>query len=217
MSFRQSMVAAALAGLALAPLAVQAQQMYRCVGEDGKKYYDQVIPPQCMGRPVDILNSHGQRVGRIDHQAEEKQRAEKAAAAAKKLEDDKAARESRRLNNALLATYTSEKDIEDARGRALAENGKAIKEVQVRIAAIKKRQAGYAKEMDFYQAGAPAKGKGGAAPKPPQKLLDDERNAQVELEAQEQLLAAKQKEVDGINAKYDEDKKRYHELTSRGK
>lgn len=216
MIFRQSMVAGALAALALAPLAVQAaQQMYRCVGTDGKKYYEQVIPPQCTGQRIDILNSQGQVVRRIDRQADEKQRAAQAAAAAKKKEDDKAAREERRRNNALLATYTSEKDIEDARARAVADNTKAVKLIQGRIAAIKKRQAGYAKEMEFYKQGAPAKAKGAAAaPKPPQKLADDVRAAEIDLDAQEQLLASKHKEVEGINAKYDEDKKRYLELTA---
>ena len=215
MLYRHSLAAGAVVALALAPLAAQAQQMYRCVGADGKKYYEQVIPPQCMGLPIDILNAQGQVLRRIDRQADEKERAAKAAEAAKRREEDKAAREERRRNNALLATYTSEKDIEDARARAIAENEKAIKEVHGRIAVIKKRQAGFQKEMEFYKEGAPAKGgKSAPAPKPPAKLLEDVRSAEVDLRAQQQLLEAKQKEVEGINAKYDEDKKRYLELTA---
>jgi hypothetical protein len=41
-------------------------------------------------------------------------------------------------------------------------------------------------------------------------------NVEGELTAQENLLALKKKEIDAINAKYDEDKKRYIEAT-RGK
>ena len=207
-----------VAALVLAPLAAAAQgaaQTYRCVGTDGKKYYEQVMPPQCLGQRIDVLNSQGQVIRRIDPLGDEKQREAKEAEAAKKREEDKLAREERRRNNALLATYTSEKDIEDARARAVADNTKAVKLIQGRIAAIKKRQAGYAKEMEFYKQGAPAKAKGAAAaPKPPQKLADDVRAAEIDLDAQEQLLASKHKEVEGINAKYDEDKKRYLELTA---
>lgn len=212
--------AATAAVLVLASLAVSAQT-YRCTGKDGKKYYEQLIPPQCEGVPIDVLNSAGQVIRRIDLEAERKQRLAKEADAAKKHEEELATKESARRNRALLATYTSEKDIDEARARALAENEKALKEVQKRIAEIKKRQAAFDKEMEFYKEGAvkPADKKGKAEPakasKPPPKLLEDVRTAEVDLQAQEELLASKQKEVDAINAKYDEDKKRYVELTKR--
>ena len=46
-------IAAALAAaFALAPLAAEAQS-YRCTGKDGKKYYGQAVPPQCLGQPVE--------------------------------------------------------------------------------------------------------------------------------------------------------------------
>jgi hypothetical protein len=217
----------ALAALALGPVAALAQsagQTYRCIGADGKKYYEQVMPPQCLGQRIDILNSQGQVVRRIDPQGDEKQREAKEAEAAKKREEDKVLREERRRNNALLATYTSEKDIDDARGRALVENDKAIKQLKARIADIKKRQTSLDKEMEFYKEGAAKAGadkdkkKADAkVPKPPPKLLDDIRNAEVDLRAQGQVLDSKQREVDSINAKYDEDKKRYLDLTKPAK
>ena len=45
------------------------------------------------------------------------------------------------------------------------------------------------------------------------KLTEDLQAAEIDLKAHESLLAAKQKEVDSINAKYDEDKKRFARLT----
>jgi hypothetical protein len=215
----------AVAVLSLLPFAAAAQtsfQTFRCVGTDGKKYYEQTIPPQCLGQRIDVLNSQGQVVRRIEPRAsdDEKEREAKEAEAAKKREDDKIAREERRRNNALLATYTSEKDIEDARSRALLENDKQIKQVKGRIADIKKRQEGFNKEMEFYKEGAakPSDKKKAGTAKPtaaPPKLLEDLRTAEVDLKAQEQLLDVKQKEVDGINAKYDEDRNRYLDLTKR--
>lgn len=198
---------AAACALMIAPLVAQAQVTYRCTTKEGKKYYGSTIPMQCMGHPVEQLNAQGLVIRRIDPEGDAKERAEKAAAAAKAKEEENASREEQRRNRALLATYTSEHDIEDARHRALADNQKAVQEVQTKIDAIKKRRAGYDKEMEFYK-----DTKKGASSAPP-KLIEDINNAEIDLKAQEGLLAAKKKEVDEINAKYDEDKKRYVQLT----
>jgi hypothetical protein len=212
--------------LLLVPLAAQAQS-FRCTGKDGKKYYGQTVPPQCSGQVIEQLNSQGVVTRRIDPEGDEKARVAKEAEAAKRREQDTAQKEEARRNRALLATYSSEKDIDEARVRALAANEKAVKEIQVRIDGIRKRQATYSKEMEFYQDGVPkasdakAKSSKPAAPakaaKPPAKLVEDMQSADVDLKAQEGLLSAKHKEVESINAKYDEDKKRYQELTGKQK
>jgi hypothetical protein len=209
---------------ALLPVSALAQYTYRCTTVDGKKYYGATIPQQCLGQPIEQLSPSGTVMRRIDPEGDERARQAKEAEAAKKREEEVVLKEQSRRNRALLATYASEKDINEARVRALAENQKAIKEVEVRIAEIRKRQARYDKEMEFYTEGvakSDAKKKAGAsapAPKgakPPPKLLDDIKNAEVDLKAQENLLTVKQKEVDGINAKYDEDLRRYLELTGK--
>jgi hypothetical protein len=209
---------------ALASFAAHAQYTYRCTSADGKKYYGATIPQQCLGQPIEQLSPAGTIVKRIDPEGEERARAAKEAEAVKRREEDAAQREESRRNRALLATYSSEKDIDDARVRALVENQKAIKDVEGRIAEIKKRKEKYDKEMEFYSEGAakpdPKKKSSGPAPKtakPPPKLLEDIHTAEIDLKAQENLLAVKQKEIDSINAKYDEDKKRYQELTVRPK
>jgi hypothetical protein len=192
----------AAAILLLLPLAAGAQS-YRCTSKDGKKYYGSAMPTQCIGQPVEVLNAQGRVIRRIDPEGTEKERAAKEAQEAKKREQLAAQREAARRNRALLATYTSVKDIDDARKRALVTNQKALQELEERITQIRKRQAGYDKELALY------KGKG----EPPARLADEVRNAESDLKYQEELLAGKQKEVDHINARYDEDKKRYVQLT----
>ena len=194
-------LAAAAAALMLAAPGAEAQS-YRCVGKDGKRYYGSVVPHECYGLPVEQLSAQGMIVRRIDPAAGEKERLAKEAADNKKREEDQAAREAARRNRALLATYTSVKDIDDARSRALAENSKAAREVESRIEDIRKRQAAYEKELEFY------KGKSEA----PARLQDDLKVAQADLKAQQELLEAKKREVDTINARYDLDKKRFAEL-----
>ena len=63
------------------------------------------------------------------------------------------------------------------------------------MAQIGKRGQELKQEMEFYQ------GKN----KPPAKLAEDVRNNEIDLNSQQGLLNAKKKDVDSINAKYDDD------------
>jgi chromosome segregation ATPase len=194
--------AALAAGIILAPLAAEAQT-YRCVGKDGKKYYGQAIPPQCLGQPVEQLNAQGMVVKRIDAAASAADREKKAAEDEERKKREVTSKEEGRRNRALLATYTSEKDIDQARARALKDNEAAVKDIERRIDGLKKRQGELKKELEFFE------GKN----KPPAKLQQDIKNADFDIQTQQDLLDRKKKEVQQINARYDEDKKRYNELT----
>ena len=160
--------AALVVAVAALPLAAQAQS-YRCVGKDGKKYYGQSIPPQCVGLPIEQLNAQGLVVKKIDAQATADERAKKEAEEADRKKRETASKEAGRRDRALLATYTSEKDIEDARGRALEGNRQQVKEVEGKIAALKKRRA------------TPG---------------EDVGSIDIDLKAQEGLLAAKKTEAE---------------------
>jgi hypothetical protein len=203
------LAAFAAAALMLAPLGAYAQPKeqytYRCTGTDGKKYYGQTIPPACFGQPLELINKQGLVVKRIDPEGEEKARLAKEAEAQKKRELEASQKDAQRRHRALLATYTSEKDIEEARGRALREHRNQLQEVETRIEAIKKRQARHEKDLELYK----DSGKG----TPPARLQEEITNAEIDLKAQETLLAAKKKEAEGINARYDDDRRRYQEAT----
>src|SRR5829696_5199329 len=56
-AMRAQLAVLAAAAVMAAPLVVLAQQKsgeytYRCVGNDGKKYYGSTIPNACLGRPL---------------------------------------------------------------------------------------------------------------------------------------------------------------------
>ena len=196
----------AMLALLAAPLAALAQPStitYRCTAKDGKKYYGSTIPKQCMGQPIEQMNARGMVIKRIDAEGDEKDRAAREEDNAKKREVAAASKEESRRNRALLATYTSERDIDEARRRTLAENQKTTTEVQLRIEGIRKDQVRLTKELEFYS------GKN----KPPAKLTEELKNAEIDVKAQEDLLEAKKREISTINSKYDDDKKRYIELT----
>jgi len=200
----QGSLAALVAVIVLAPLDAHAQS-YRCVGKDGKKYYGSTVPTQCIGQPVEQLNPQGMVVKRFDAQATAAEQAKKEAENEERKKREVANKEESRRNRALLATYTSEKDVEEARARALKDNDAAVKDMEKRIEGLKKRQVDLKKELDFFQ------GKN----KPPAKLEQDIKTAEFDLKTQEDLLATKKREVTQINARFDEDKKRYVELTKK--
>ena len=117
-----------------------------------------------------------------------------------------AAKEQNRKNQALLNTFSSEKDIEDSRQRALKQAEQATKDIDKRIAEAQKRAKDLAAEKEYY------------TKKPmPKKLQDDIKNNEIDIKGQQDALAAKKKELGEINAKYDEDKRRYVELTTGAK
>jgi hypothetical protein len=190
--------------LAAAPAAAQ-QRLYKCIDAKGKTYYTQVPPPECLGRDTEELDKSGTHLRKNPGQTAitpEQQQAREAERK-KKLEDEDKAKEERRKNLALLNTYPSEKDIEDARVRSLKEAQTAIEDTEKRIAGAQRRRKDLEAEKEFY------------LKKPmPFKLKQEITNNELEIKTQTELLDAKKKEISTINAKYDEDKRRYIELTS---
>ena len=181
------------------------QKIYRCVDAKGKTYVTQTPPPECLGKSTQELSSQG-RVIKENVVLTPEQQAAQNAEKKRKEEQEKQASEERRKTAALLNTYSSEKDLEEARARALKQAEEAIKQTEKRISDAEKRRSSFEREKEFYA-------KKGAPP----KLQQDLQNAEMELKNQHELLDAKKKEIGTINARYDEDKRRYVELTKGAK
>lgn len=201
----QTIVFLYLVALAVAPAEAQQQpqRMYKCVDAKGKTYYTQIPPPECLGRDTQELNKAGilKKSERPQSPAEIRAREE---ANKKKAEEDEKTREERRRAQALLATYPSERDIEEARSRALKEAEAAIAETEKRVANAHKRKKELESEKEFF------------VKKPlPAKLKQEISNNEIDIKNQTALLEAKKKEISTINAKYDDEKRRYAELTSK--
>jgi len=194
-----------LALLAAAAAPAAEQRMYKCVDAKGKVYYTQLPPAQCIGRETLELNKSGTVIRRHTPPvvlSPEEQRAQEEARR-KQLEEEEQAKEERRKNLALLNTYASAKDIDNARTRALREAQAAIADTEKRIRDAEKRRKELESEKEFY------------LKKPiPVKLKRAIANNEIEIRNQSGLLEVKRKEISTINARYDEDKRRYLELTS---
>jgi len=199
--------AAAVAALGAAPLAAHEQKMYKCVDAKGKVYYTQLPPSECTGRASDELSREGTVIKHNDAPLTAEQRAkleaQREVEKKKKSEEEERKREQQRQSTALLNTYSSVSDIEYARNQALKDNADAVKETEQRYAAALARQQELDKEKAFYVNRVL-----------PRKLQLDLEGIAVDIKNQEQALDARRKEAHTINAKYDDDKRRYLELTS---
>ena len=202
-SMRQLAIIAGIV-LALAAASTPAQQrMYKCKDGKGRTFYTQTPPTECLGKEMDELSKEGTVLKKREAPLTPEQIAAREAEEKRKKEEQLAAKEEARKSQALLNTYSNEKDIEDSRQRALKQADEALKLIEKRIAEAQKRSNELAAEKEFF------------AKKPmPRKLQDDIKMAEVEIKNQQDLLAAKKKDLGEINAKYDEDKRRYQELTS---
>jgi flavin-binding protein dodecin len=179
-----------------------AQRMYKCVDAKGKTYYTQVPPTECLGRETQELNKSGTVARKNEAALTPEQQAAREAERKKKLEDVEKGKEQNRKNTALLNTYSSEKDIDAARVRALKEAEDSIKQTEKNLVNSQARRQELAAEKEFY------------VKKPvPFKLAQDISKNELDIKTQTGLLEAKKKEMSSINAKYDEDKRRYQELT----
>jgi hypothetical protein len=176
--------------------------VFKCKDDKGRTYYTQTPPTECLGREIDELSKQGRMVKKREAALTPQQLAAREAEEKRKKEEELAAKEEKRRNQALLNTYSSEKDIEDNRQRALMRADEAAKENDKRMVQAQKRAKELATEKEFY------------VKKPmPKKLQDDIKTNEIDLKGQQETQVAKTKELAAINAKYDEDKRRYLELT----
>ncbi len=190
---------ATLLALALTPAFAKT---YKCKDSKGTTYYTQTPPAECLGKEMEELSGQGTVLKKRGAALTPEQIAAREAEEQRKNEAAALAKEEKRKNQALLNTYSSEKDIEDGRQRALKQAEEATKAIEKRIAGAQQRATKLAAEKEFY------------VKKPlPEKLKDDIRNNEIDFKVQQDALAAKQKELGEINAKYDEDRRRYLELT----
>jgi hypothetical protein len=191
--------AAALAGPAAA------QKLYKYTDAKGNVIYTDKLPPSAAGKPSEQLNRQGTVTKRNEGALTPEQIVAKEAERKRKLEEDVAAKEERRKNMALLNTYSSEQDIAEARERAIKANADAVEEAQKKLGDAQKRQKELASEAEFY------------VKKPmPAKLKQDIQVNDAAIASHTELLEKKKKEIDAINARYDEDLRRYRELVKSG-
>ena len=194
------------AALAAPAAAQQTQKLYRYTDPaTGQTVYTDKLPTNAAGKANDQLSPQGTVIRRNEAAPTPEQIAAKEAERKRRIEEELAAKEEKRKNAALLNTYPSERDIDEARARALKANEESVKEAERKLADAEKRKAALAAEAEFYKK------------RPmPAHLKQEIQTNEVEIRSQAELIDKKKKELDAINARYDEDLRRYRGLIKSG-
>jgi hypothetical protein len=193
--------ALALLGLALAAGA-SAQSVYTCKDRYGHIISSDRPMPECADRAIRETSPGGLLKREIAAPLTPEQQAQKELDDKNRRVVEDAAREKRRRDSALLAAYANEDAIDAARRRAIADANETLAASRQRLADLTKEKAGIVEELKAYK---------GKIPPIAQRKADDNDMAIADESAS---IKARETEIDRINTRYDEERKRYRELST---
>jgi vacuolar-type H+-ATPase subunit I/STV1 len=177
-------------------------KLYKWVDDNGTTHYGETIPPEYANKDATHFNDKGRIDKRIDKLTPEEQRA-KAAADAKAKADQLAATETKRRDNALLSTFSNEKEIDLSRDRNLQQVVARINSINTMLKSARESRAGHQKEQSD-----PAKQSKVIQKGLQEDIAQDEARI-VKLEAE---LAQNEQELASVKARFEADKQRFREL-----
>ena len=192
-----------VAALCVASVVASAQtRIYTCKDANGKTITSDRPLPECQGREGRVLSGQGATIKKIEAPLTPEQLAAREVEEQKKRDEDERRREQLRRDKALLNTYATLDDLESKRQRALAQVEREARESERRISVLERQAGENRAETEFY--------KRKALPPELKRRVDENEAA---LKAEKGLFAAKKSEVAQVNAKFDDDRRRYVELT----
>ncbi len=161
------------------------------------------VPPEFQQNQSRQLDSQGiPRKTNVSAEEAARQKEEAERKAAQKAEEDRRIAEQRRLDSALMNTYTSEKEIDLRRDREL-------QVVDLQIQQLSVSQKGASEALATAQKRYEFAAKGG---KPSPNLLDELTRAGEEKKRIDARIAEKLKDKEDISKRYAEQKARFIEL-----
>ena len=184
-------------------LAQTAGRIYTCKDTSGKTITSDRPLPECQGREGRVLSKTGTTVQTIEAPLTDDQKAAREAEEEKKKEAAVVRAEQLRRDKALLSTYQNLDDLESKRQRALLQVEREMRESEKRMGVLEKVEQENKQEQEFY--------KRKQMPVELKRRVDENEGA---LRAEKLLLASKKGEIVQVNQKFDDDQKRYTELTA---
>jgi len=192
-----SVMAGMLAAVLTLPAhAEKASRMYKCIDAAGKAYYSDKMNPDC--NQSSELNQQGMVIPK---------KKQPGPAAQPKTDQaqplSKADREQERRDRALIATYTSEEEIDAARDRSLQPPVQGLKATEAKLETANSQLSNLKKQAEELAA---------QKKKLPPSLLEDVAARQKQVTTYEAELTQRKTEIDAIRARYEADKQRFREL-----
>ena len=176
---------------------------YKWTDEKGVVHYADKMPADAVNRASAQIDSQGITYKRTEAALTPEQMRAKFGDAEKQRQASREKESVERRDNALVASYSKEQDIDLARGRALATIEGQVQSARVYVAQLTKRQ------QDLLEKKISA-GSKGAPPAVERELESIER----ELAKTNEFIAFKKSEGATVAARYDADKERWRELVA---
>jgi hypothetical protein len=193
-----------LAVMAFVPAAMAS---YKCVDEKGVTRIGDTPPPECDHVPMYEMSSSGSVLKRIDPTPSPDQLKNRQEEIEKAKEAEKAAADQKRKDEALLASYSEEKEFDVARDRNVEPLTSRIKNAQDRQQEVDKRIKELEDEMEFYKAGKSSKS--GKTVETPPVLVANLDRVRAEKVSLEKSVDSYQQQIEAMKAKFNADKKRW--------
>jgi hypothetical protein len=170
--------------------------MLKCKDERGKVYYSDKPGPECAQGKVHELSRHGLVI---------EPRRGAGEAAGRPVAAERVSPEQRRRDKALLATYSTEDQIEEAKQRNLALPLEALKQAEAKLGRARQELSALHGQADGYA---------GQKKQIPAALIEDVRSKEALVNRLTADTDRKRANAGQIEQRFDADKKRFRELTS---
>jgi hypothetical protein len=196
----RTMISVLALGLALAAPVAKAARTF-CCDDHGKRVCGDVLPQVCASKAYSEFNERGIRGPNHGAPLTAAEEAQQDAELKKKRATEKLAVDQLRADQALLATYATEADLDNMRDRKVADAERSIKQSQDKLDQALKENAKLAADL--------AANKGQDVPQDSKEQL---ARYGIEIKTQQDAIAAKRLEVESIKARVEADRKRLREL-----
>lgn len=190
-------------------LAPAAGAAYRCIDEKGITHVGDTPPAGCGSVDMYEVSKSGMVLRRIEPTPTPEQLKALSDSLARRKEMEKAAHEQKRKDEALLNTFSGEREFDVVRDRNIEPLKARIASANERIKAVEKRQTELEEEMEFYKAGKATKALGAKEREAPPMLASELQRIGAEKKVLEGNIVSYEKEIEGLRAKFDTDKKRW--------
>jgi hypothetical protein len=177
-------------------------KLYKWVDDNGTTHYGEVVPPEYANKDRDSLKKSGLLEKRPEKIDPETIRA-KEQAEAKRKTDNQAAEEQKRRDNALMNTYSNEKEIDLARDRSLVLINARI---ESNVMLLKSSQA----NLDEHKKEFDSRTKTGK--KIPQSLSNDIAQAEERVSRLQVELRKNEDELAAVKTRFDNEKELYRRI-----
>jgi len=183
-----------------------AERIYKWVDENGEIQYGDRVPPQYASEERSVINKQGQTVKVYEAAKTPEQKAEEQALAKQQAEQKKLAEQQAVRDRSLLATYSSEEDMLQARDSKIASVDTLIQLTNSRIGSMQQRLGELTNDAaEFERSGK----------KLPEGLVNQMKNIKEQIQQNEAFVDHKEQEKQQLAQKFEEDINRYRELTSK--